>query len=172
MNTAHATVPVRQALAGLALTFSNSSHKEWEEEPVSLSHLCAVFSDFFLIKGIKRWPDPCSWLEPMEKEMLSGQLLLCGLVCAHTASSDVHQGKTITVTIFHTGAEIQIKMSLFTCNCSVTDPKAELPFKSHLAKSFAIKIIISVSSSGTSYLYAIFLCVCGYGHKKKPQDSR
>lgn len=82
------------------------------------------------------------------------------VVCAHMASSDMHQREAITVAVFHTGIGIQMKMSLLICNCSVTDPKAELSFKSHLAKRFAVKIVISVSSSGTSYLCAFFsVCV-------------
>lgn len=62
-------------------------------------------------------------------------------------------------------------MSLFTYNCSVTDLKVELlPFKSHLAQSFAIKIVIKVTEPGTLYLCAFLLFACGYVHKKHLQD--
>lgn len=68
------------------------------------------------------------------------------------AASDMHQGEAITgrlnrpaVVIFPVVTGMQIKMSLFTYNCSVTDLKVELPFKSHLAQSFAIKIVIKVT---------------------------
>lgn len=64
-----------------------------------------------------------------------------GVVCGHMASSDVHQGEAITVAIFHTRTGIQIKTFLFTWNRSVTDPKVELPFKSHLAKFLLSKLL-------------------------------
>lgn len=95
------------------------------------------------------------------KGNISGQLLLCGVVVP-TWHPHVHQGEAITAATFHTGTGVQIKMSLFTCNCAVTDPKAELlPFKSHLAKTFAIKIVTNVTSPGTSHLCIFSLCVCG-----------
>lgn len=138
-----------------------------------LLQIHVLFSHFFSVKGIKRWLDPRSWLEPLGKKEQAGELLLCGVVCAHTAASDMHRGEAIpsrlhrpAVVIFHIITGMQIKMSLFTYNCAVTDLKAELlPFKSHLAQSFTIKIVIKVTSPGTSYLCAFFLCAYGYVHK-------
>lgn len=52
---------------------------------------------------------------------IAGELLLCGVVFAHTAVSDMHQRSAIpcslhrlVVVIFHIVRGMQIKMSLFT----------------------------------------------------------
>lgn len=124
---------------------------------------CFVFF-FFLIKGIERGLDPCIWMEPLGKEEQAGELLLCGVTCAFIEVSDRHQGEVIpgrlhTPTAFfvicHIVTGMQTKMSPFTYNSAVTDLKAELlPFKSHLAQSFAIKIIFKFTSPGTLHLCA------------------